>query len=543
MRVFRPHFPRRRRPPRTRLAAGLALGLLVAAPAGAATRVEGYYEAEMAAQKNDGRWHVGSPGDNGMPRHYGELKFISNPNDRFEIFTRWWASSNRDDDRTPEIDYYRPRWINGEGHLKLRQGKSEAFLFYRQNRFYINDEPLLHLIDDYKLKNDDWGPKAQGIRFDFWDAAFLGVRNLGGTVILSDNGGTYSDAGVDVPSGENGAIVRARHKAWDGRIESGAMFLRKDWTDTSLENWRDLTSLMHNDVWSADFAFAPRNLARTGLRLGPLNLEQSRWTGQFAYSRRPYGETVFGNPRRDATALAFEGRDLHIGALTVHTWYRDVGENFRDYMAGRFDEGGDGYNRVQRHVEGIWLVPRKAVTAKVVWDEYRKHVADQPGGGLRPATEWYGELYMEFIKGFKARFAYKQWHGFDASTEINDFYTYPDWFGEVSVENFLAKIRLQARIHDQGTFRQVTAMGFDMNVNLTERLKGYLRALNVNEETEARNTLFAQLKYDIGWGSELYFEYGDPGQSDNLAYTDWFVNESNGDNLRDRFKLLLKAWF
>lgn len=531
------------RPARARrLAAVLALGLLLATPAGAATRFEGYYEAELAAQKNDGRWHVGSPGDNGMPTHFVELKFLSNPSDRFEIFTRWWARSNRDDDRTPEIDYYRPRWINGEGHLKLRQSKSEVYLFYRQNRFYINDEPLLRLVDDNSLKNDDWGPKAQGIRYDFWEGGSLGVPNLGGTVIVSDNGGTYSDNGVDVPNGENALIMRARHKGWGGRIESGAMFLRKDWTNTSRDDWRDLTSLMHNDVYSADIAFAPRNLVTTGLRLGPLNLEQSRWTAEMAFSRRPYDEQIFGEPRRQAHALALEARDLHVNALTVHTWYRDIGENFRDYLSNRYDAGHE-YNRVQRHVEGIWLVPRKAVTAKVAWDNYRKRIGDEPGGALRPATEWYGELYMEFIKGFKGRFAYKRWHGYDGSLEINDFYTYPDWFGEVSVENFLAKIRLQGRIHDQGTFRQVTAIGFDMNVNLTERLKGYLRALNVNEETEARNTLFAQLKYDVGWGSELYFEYGDPGQSDNLAYTDWFVNESNNDNLRDRFKLLLKAWF
>jgi len=65
----------------------------------------------------------------------------------------------------------------------------------------------------------------------------------------------------------------------------------------------------------------------------------------------------------------------------------------------------------------------------------------------------------------------------------------------------------------------------------------------VNEETEARHTVFAQLKYDIGWGAEVYFEYGDAGQSDNLAYNDWFTNPDNGDNLRDRFKLLVKAWF
>ena len=164
-------------------------------------------------------------------------------------------------------------------------------------------------------------------------------------------------------------------------------------------------------------------------------------------------------------------------------------------------------------------------------------------GGLRPATYWYGEVYTEYVNGFKSRFAYSRWRGYDQDDYVRDFYTYPNWFGEISVENFLAKIRLQGRVKDAGTFRQVTIFGFDMNVNLTDKLKGYLRAMNVNEDAEARHTLFAQLKYDIGWGSEIYFEYGDAGQSDNLAYTDWFVGESSGSNKTDRYKLLVKAWF
>jgi len=524
---------------------GLA-GLLVwgCAPGGAhaANKIEGYYEAEIAAQKNDGKWHFGSPGDNGIPKHYAEVKFWSWPSERFEIFAKLRAQSNRDDDRTTTVDFYNPSWLSGEGHLKLQDTKYEAYLFYRQNRFYINDEPLLRLVDDNKLKNDDWGPKAQGVRFDFWGTDFLGIKGLGGTVIISDNGGTFDNGSGDVANGDGSWILRARQSTWDGRIVWGAMFLRKDWTDTSRDDWRELLGLMYNNVYSADIAFSPRALVNTGLHLGPLNLEQSRWTAELAFSHRPYHETVFGDSRARARALALEARDLHVGAVTVHSWYNDFGEDFRSYLSSRFDDSRE-YNRVQTHVEGIWLLPAKAVTAKVSYDHYRKRIADEPGGGLRPATTWYGELYMEFINGFKARFAYNNWHGYDAASEVSDFYTYPDWFGELSVENFLAKVRLQARIHDAGTFRQVTIYGFDMSVNLTERLKGYLRALNVNEETEARHTMFAQLKYDIGWGAEVYFEYGDGGQSDNLAYTDWFVSEGTNDNLRDRFKLLVKAWF
>lgn len=511
----------------------LALLLLVAALAlpcttQAGNRMEGYYSLSIAAEKQDTRWHFGAPDENGIPSHYTELKFFSNPNDRLEVFTKLRAWANRDDGSTSDVEFYRPPWYSAEGHIKIRENKWESYLFYRQNRFYINDEPLLRLMDDNKLKNDSYGPMAQGVRVDFWDTDFLGVKGLGGTLIVSDSGST-------VPAGDTYYVARLRHKVWGERFTSGAMLLRKDFGF-------DSTGKSYNQVYSADVTFSPRNLVDTGLQLGPINLEQSRWTAETAWSIRPGEEATIGASRARARAIALEMRNIVIGDLTLNGWYNDFGEDFRSYLSNRFDDSHE-YNRVQKHAEAIWLVPRKSVTAKFTYDHYRKRIADEPGGGLRPATELYGELYMEYVNGFKSRFAYKQWRGYDGSLEINDFYTYPDWFGEVSVENFLAKIRIQGRVHDAGTFRQVTAFGFDMQVNITPKLKGYLRALNVNEKTEARHTLFAQLKYDLGWGADLYFEYGDPGQSDNLVYTDWFVNESNGDNLRDRIKLTLSSWF
>jgi hypothetical protein len=446
------------------------------------------------------------------------------------------------------VDYYAQPWYSAEGHIKLRQNKSEAFIFYRENRFYINDDPLLRLINDGALKNDSYGPQAQGVRFDFWESEVFGVPNLGGTFIISDNGGTFfHNVEIDPQTGEaltfrvgdNSYVGRLRHKGFKGRLESGLMFVRKDWTDTSDDQWTDQFKYMHNHVFAVDLAFSPRELVYPSLKLGPVDLEQTRWTVQAALSTAPYEEEVRNFDLENQRAWAAEVRDIHVDDVTIHAWYHDLGEGYRNFS------NFEGYNKIRKHVEAIWLVPRKAITAKVAWDYETKRVEDDAGGGLRPSESWYGELYIEYINGFKSRFAYKNWHGFDADLDVNEFRDYPDWFGEVSVENFLAKITLQGRVRDAGTYHQVTAFGFDMAVNLTDNLKGYIRALNVNESTEARHTLFAQLKYDIGWGSEVYFGYGDAGQSDNLVYNGWFVGDGpgQGDNLRDRFNFYVKAWF
>jgi len=319
------------------------------------------------------------------------------------------------------------------------------------------------------------------------------------------------------------------------------MFLRKDWTNTSVD--RQFLGMSFNEVYSGDIAFYPRNLKPTGLSIGPLNLENSSWITEFAISKDPFQiETSDLRSYKNRFAFCAEARNIRISNLIFHAWYSNFGENFRDYLSRRFDEDRH-YNRKEYHLEGIYLVPKKAITATVSYDYYKSRFRDVEANVIIKSYNLYTELYIEFIKGFKGKIAYNRWYGFDSSAEVFDFYTYPNLFAELSVENKLAKVRIQARIRDWGTFREVVAYGYDMEFNATGKLKGYFRILNVNEETEARATVFAQIRYDIGYGAEFFVEYGDPGQSYNLVNTDYFVNEYSQDRIEHRVQTFLKIYF
>jgi len=526
------------------IAAVLLLVLLVPSSPQAVSKLEGYYEIQAALRRVERHWQFGPPGSEGMPRHYLELKYLSWPYENLEAFFKLRTESNRDEYLTPEIEYKHPFYIGAEGHLKLRGDKWETYLFYRQNRFWIHDEPLLNLVDQDKIKNDNWGPQSSGIRADFWNVDLWKIKGLGGTFIYFDDGSTFNwtgDPNDEVADGTDNFIFRLRKKSFGDRLEVGSMFLRKDWTNTNVS--RHFLGTSFNEVYSGDIAFYPRNLKPTGLSIGPLNLENSSWITEFAISRDPFQiETSDIRSYKDRFAFSAEVRNLRISNLILHAWYNNFGENFRDYLSRRFDEDRN-FNRKQYHIEGIYLFPKKAITATVAYDFYKKRIVDEEGGNLRPTYNLYTELYIEFIKGFKGKVGYNRWHGFDASGEVFDFYTYPNLFAELSVENKLAKVRIQARIRDWGTFREVVAYGYDMEFNATGKLKGYFRILNVNEETEARATVFAQIRYDLGYGAEFFIEYGDPWQSNNLVNSDQFVNEYSQDRIEHRIQTFLKIYF
>ncbi len=425
--------------------------------------------------------------------------------------------------------------------MKFDGPKSESFVLSRQNRSWIYDEPLLYLVDQDKIKNDNWGPQSSGVRADFWQTDLWKIKGLGGTLVYFDDGGTFnwtSDPANTVATGTDNLIMRLRKNSFADRLALGTTFLRKDWTNTGVA--RSYLSSSFNEIYAADVSFYPRNIVPTGLSFGPLSLENTSWIAEYAASRDPFQvETSDLRSNENRFAFSTEVRNVRMWNLIVHARYNDFGENFRDYLSRRFDDNRE-FNRRQYHIEGIILFPKKAITGTVAYDFYKKRIVDEEGGELRPTSNLYTELYIEFIKGFKGKVSYTRWHGFDGSAEIFDFYTYPNIFAELSVENRLAKVRIQGRIRDWRTFREIYAYGYDMEFNATGKLKGYFRILNVNEETEARATVYARVSYDVGYKAELFAEYGNGYDSDNLVNTDGFVTEGSGTRIANQVKVFLK---
>ncbi|MDD3642717.1 MAG: hypothetical protein PHQ19_04545, partial [Candidatus Krumholzibacteria bacterium] len=249
----------------TLLLAGL-LASAAAGPAAAVNKLEGYYEVEASLQRDNNIWRFGPPGGEGQPRHYLELKWLSWPSDDLEMFFKMRAQSNRDEFLTQTVEFKRPEYLAAEGHLRLHGERWETFLFARQNRFWVHGEPLLQLVDQNKLKNDNWGPQSSGIRSDFWDLSIGPVDHLNGTLIYTDDGGTYNWTGeqeTTVPNGTDSWVTRLQKNSFSDRLKVGAMYLRKDWTNTSVG--REWVEKRYNEVVAEDISFYPRNRVPAGL--------------------------------------------------------------------------------------------------------------------------------------------------------------------------------------------------------------------------------------------------------------------------------------
>ena len=179
-----------------------------------------------------------------------------------------------------------------------------------------------------------------------------------------------------------------------------------------------------------------------------------------------------------------------------------------------------------------YRVPRKAINLKGWRYRNKPHKFTSE---KKPFEESGGEIYVEFVHGFKGRVEYKR--------HVNKDGVWPNAIFEVSGENNVVKVRTQFRIKDIGTKYEVRVFGFEANANLTEKWKFYTRLLLVDEKTEARETVFAQLQY-TGWRSaEFFIEFGEWGQSNDLVNTEWFISHENSSTTSRVFKSFLRLYY
>jgi hypothetical protein len=469
----------------------------------AVTSLEGYTEAFTQVSGDSRVWHL----DN--PQLLGELRIKASPWQNTEGFLKMQSLSNKwDNDRWENFFFLK------EGHLKFRGNRIETYLFTGQDRFWLN-EPLLNMVSQDVIKDDDNGPKTQGIRLDAWNlwgftvAAFYTDKSTQYPSILNPDVPAGNTAYLaDIFSTDDYAGGRLRRSFLRDRLVAGATVARKNYSTGT----RDYDQIAGCDVEMA---------------LGDLFGPVSRFgrTSLFAEAGRNYSGWL---EDRHPSGWKLELRDVGYGPLTLIGSLHDYDNDFYTLGLARGDIWDD--NDYHGHyLELNYRLPRKAINLKGWRYREKPHTFTST---RRPFEETGGEVYVEFVRGFKGKVSYKRF--------INKDGTWPNLFFEVTGENKLAKIRTQFRIRDMGTDYQVLVYGFEADANLTEKWKFYTRVLTVDEKTEARESVFAQVQYR-GWQSaEFFVEYGDGNQSNDLANTDWFTSHDNESVTARVFKIFLR---
>ncbi len=476
------------------------IAVLLGATSVLAVNLGGYYEAQTRFA-DDGTWQLFEPS------HRFELRLDASPWDNTEAHAKFYAELSRMQDNDPERQLHEYTLL--EGHLKYRWPKHfEVVTFTRENRFWF-PQGLCELVDAGQLTD---GGNAQGVRADFW-----GLGPVSGMAYYSD----WSNSG-----GDDAAVTRLYAPFWGDRIRFAAIAGRKDWGESTAD---------YNSVVSGDVGCSVGRIIPFMESLGNIDIE-----GQLAVSRIPSEPDA-----PDNIAWAAEFRQLKIGSLELQGGCHDYGADFRSYLSRQFDTD-QKFNENGFYGRAVYFFPEKAINLFAGYSETRapqNRVSRISETNVEHTNrEAYGEVYIEWLNDIKSRVHYKYYRGWDQN--YGEYRDYPSLFGEVSVENALAKVKGQVRFKDIGTDYRLVATGIELNANLTDDLKLYARAIEVAERYESRQTAFVQLRYERFRPAEIFIEFGNSGDSDNdLTNDDDFVNESASGGVDKQFKLFVKVFF
>ncbi|MBC8451060.1 hypothetical protein H8D73_02490 [bacterium] len=511
------------RPTALIVVACVAAIVVLAMPAKAVTSLEGYSDLMLqltSGKGGDPAWQLGNP------RLYAEFRLKSSPWTDIDTFLKVSAES----DRWSE-DLKDTRLFLNEAHMRFHGSRVEAHLFTGQDRFWLN-EPLLAIVDQGMVKHDDWGVRAQGVRLDFWDvfgihgAAFYSERSdyvskgfAGMTDELEYYPGT-TEADTVSSSTDDYRGLRLNRRFLGDEMLFGATYARKDFNETAF----------HGSAGSYDEVFALDSELALG-ELVPFLTRFGRVTWATEYGLNNSGWLDDSN---DSGVAGFktEIRDIRAGPIRLLASYGDYGERFyTDGLASEDRRNLNGYTKY--YAEAHYRLSRKAVNLKY-WT-YREEPKDYTISEYGVRQEWGTEAYVEFVNGFTGKAEYKVHENKDG--------IWPNLFFEVTGENRLVKLRTQFRIRDVDTVYEVAGYGFEANVNLSDNWKFYARVMNVSEQTESRQTAFAQVRY-LGWsGAEFFVEYGNPDHSNELANDGDFVSHGSGAVMEKVFKAFIRVYY
>ncbi len=490
-----------------RLAGLIILGVLVfQGVCQGATSLEGYSEFFGQLDGESRRWRFSNPA------FLTEIRLRSSPWTDTEVYLKTQAFSNRWDNYVWE-NFLMVR----EGHLKFRSRRIESYLFYGQDRFWLG-EPLLNIVSNDIIKDDDYGPKAQGIRVDFWD--LLGISGSG---FFSDKSTAYpatywpifptgpDQAKGDIVSSDDFRGVRVKRTFLGNRYLLGGTYARKEYG-----SGRD----DFDETFALDFEVNFGDIIRSLKPYGTITLvgEGGKNISVYTGDDDPLGWRLElrGVGYR---GLSFIGNvyDFDNGFYTLGLARGDIWEN-----------NGHGGHYLQLD----YRVPMKEINLKG-W-RFRDKAHDDTIDP-RPREENGIQAWIRFVRNFTGLVEYKR--------HINKDGTWPNLFLAIQGENRLVRIRATYRIKDMSTRYEISAYGFEANANLTERWKLYARILTVDEKTEARETVFAQIQY-TGWSNaEFFVEFGDAGSSWDLVNTDHFVNNDSNQITTRVFKTFLRLYY
>jgi hypothetical protein len=461
-------------------------------PIFAISTLEWYYEAQTEFNGEDRSWGLTNP------RHYLELALRTTPLPDMEGFLRLSAESNRWR-RESSGEYKRYNLIFAkEGHVRLKWKNEEAVLFSQENRFWFS-EPLLEIVNPDRVKDDDYGPRAQGVRLDFW-----GLKDFTGVSYYSQK-----------RNGEDNFAFRVKRPFQRDRIVIGSTLANHNFgTDV-----RD-----YDRVAAADVEIALGYLVPTLSRFGRIT-----WVTEAG--KNISGGWLDAIEKPLTNGFKTELRDLSVGDFYNVASYQYYETNFYTGLSTR--ESDDDYKGY--YVETNYRIPTKAINLKASRFDYRAFRLKDSKGQLLGKSQSLGEIYVEFIRGFTAKTEYRYYRDNNG--------IYPNFLFEVAGENRLARIRTQLRVKDINTVYQLEAYGFEMSVNLSDNWKFYSRVMNVNVPTQSRQTVFLQLRY-TGWSSgEGFIEFGNPDQSNDLVNDDDFVQWGSNASTQRYIKLFLKMYY